>query len=43
MYSDTNGKTRAVVPERKQFWMAGTKTFQMVEPEPEIWVPVQQK
>jgi len=36
--------TMAVEPEPKQFWMAGAgaKNFQMVEPEPEIWVPVPQ-
>jgi len=37
--------TRAVDPEPdpKQFWIteAGAKNFQMVEPEPEIWIPVQ--
>jgi len=32
-----------VEPEPKQLLMAGAgaKIFQMVEPEPEIWVPVQ--
>jgi len=34
--------TRAMGPEPKQFWMAGAKNFLMVEPEPEIWVPVPQ-
>jgi len=31
--------------EPKQFWMAGAgaKNFQMVEPEPEIWVPIPQR
>jgi len=36
--------TRAVEPQPKQFWIArvGAKKIQMVEPEPEIWVPIQQ-
>jgi len=36
--------TRAVESESKQFWMTGviTKKFQMVELDPEIWVPIQQ-
>ena len=35
-------QTKAVEPESKRFWMAGAgvKIFLMVEPEPEIWVPV---
>jgi len=33
---------RAVEPEPKKFSMAGAKKFQMVEPEPEIGVPIQQ-
>jgi len=34
-----------VEPEQEQFWMAGAgaKNFQMVEPEPEIWVPIPQR
>jgi len=33
--------TRAVDLEPKQVWMAGigAKSFEMVEPEPEIWLP----